>query len=63
MRTSLAIPFRLLGEAELQALILACREGLRSPGPPDPALIDEIVQLEIELQLLRAWRAEGKEPS
>jgi hypothetical protein len=53
----------LLGEAELQALILACREGLRSPGPPDPALIDEIVQLEIELQLLRAWRAEGKEPS
>jgi hypothetical protein len=48
------------GEAELLALIRARREDLRAPGPLDPALVSEITSLEVQLQLLRAWRAEGK---
>lgn len=60
MRTSLKIPVQTATELALQTRIRALRVGLRTPGPPDTALIDEIVQLEIELQLLRAWRGEGK---
>jgi len=63
MRTSLRVPAQSVAEMALQARIRARREGLKAPGPPDPALIDEIVQLEVELQLLRAWRSEGKELS
>jgi hypothetical protein len=39
----------------LQARIRALRVRLKDPGQPDPALVDEIARLEVELQLLRWW--------